>query len=171
MLTMKYQYLTLALLTASTSFTFQARPQELSANIIRVELKNEKEVVIQYEIKGDPDTEYEVALHLLRDDDPDFEIELGAVRGDIGRGRFAGSIRRAIWDMNSDYPKAMIGQSYRFKLVVSPASQHEGLPWWIYAGSSAAICVAIIALSHGPEPPPPLPASGDNGIPRPPSRP
>ena len=92
---------------------------------IRVDVRSESEVVITYDLDGEPDAQYEVRVFLLREGDPSFRLRLNTVVGDIGRGRSAGNDLRIVWNARADYPGAIEGSQYRFEFDVS---RHRPLP-------------------------------------------
>jgi hypothetical protein len=137
--------------------------QELRSEITSVELKSETEAVITYNLAGDPQAEYEIEVILLSEKDPDFELTLRIVSGDVGKGKFAGEGRTIKWNFGADFPEVAVGQHYKFKLIVSKVTG-GGIPWYVYAGGSVLVGGLAILLVSKEKPPPPKP------IPFPPAR-
>jgi hypothetical protein len=142
------------------------RAQEQTAQITSVELTSENEVLITYNLVGDPKADYEVEVILLSEKDPDFELELKTLSGDVGKGKFAGEGRRVRWNVAADFPHAMTGEKYKFKLVVSRVTG-GGIPWYVYAGGSVLVGGLAVLLTSKKEEPPPAP---ERTIPFPPER-
>jgi hypothetical protein len=124
--------------------------QELNSEIMSVELKSETEAVITYNLVGDPKAEYEVEVILLSEKDPDFELTLKIVSGDVGKGKFAGEGRTIKWNFGVDFPEVAVGQHYKFKLIVSKVTG-GGIPWYVYAGGSVIVGGLAILLTSKPK--------------------
>ncbi len=125
-------------------------------------------VIIEYDLQGDPNAEYSVAVELRNRADPSFRYSPKALRGDIGLGKYAGNNRKIVWNMSREFPQGLQGTGYYFVVSVDevkPASS-TGILAWIGAGAVAvaAVVTYVVVMHNGG---PTSPAS----YPSPPGRP
>ena len=95
----------------------------------------EEKVFIYYTIKGEPDEEYDVSVTLLKKSDPSFALVPSVLFGDFGKGKFAGTKRTILWQINPDEEKQMDGSDFFFK-VTTQQIKKSGYPWYAYVGGA-----------------------------------
>jgi hypothetical protein len=103
------------------------------------------EVVVTYDLEGDPDDAYVVSMVLMRESDRTFRFKPILVSGKIGEGKFAGKDNEIRWSYKHDYPQGFEGDDYYVELHVENAGSFP----WLIAASGAAIAgiVAVLASS------------------------
>jgi hypothetical protein len=140
----------------------------VQARITNVEYGDEI-VTITYDLIGPTTDQYEVSIVFLKKSDSTFTIKPETISGNIGRGAFAGSGRKIIWDFKKDYPKGFEGDDYYFKISVKQIPKEGGFPWLLVGGGAALLGggAAILLLNKKSDTAPP--AAGD--LPGPPGRP
>jgi hypothetical protein len=132
---------------------------------------SEGKIFIYYEIKGDPDKEFNVEVTLRRTSVPSFELTPSQMTGDIGDGKFAGRQRTIVWRLKPEEEAILDGDDFYFQVTVVPVEEGGGIPWYVYAGGAAVGggVAALLLLSKKDE-------GGDGGstttsFPSPPGRP
>ncbi|MEW6512345.1 MAG: hypothetical protein AB1428_15460 [Bacteroidota bacterium] len=108
-----------------------SRAEEPSGEVIGVEVHG-SEVTITYNLRGEPDEEYEVRVFLISRKRPDVSRELQLVSGHVGTGKFAGKVRRILWNMK-EFADIQEGEPFVFRIVVDTA----GTPWYYWVGGGA----------------------------------
>lgn len=112
---------------------------------VRGEIKsvevNGDEVAIIYDLKGSPDEDYVIEVFLVPLKRPDAARELGMLRGDAGKGKFAGAGRTILWNM-SEFPDLREGESFLFRINVD----RPGIPWYYWAGGGVAVAGGAAAI-------------------------
>jgi hypothetical protein len=125
-------------------------------------------VTVSYDLQGEPNATYNVAMMLKSRSDPTFGYEPKALSGDVGLGKYAGTDREIVWDMSKEFPQGLQGSGYYFVVdarEVSPGHSTSILTW-LGAGAvavAAVITYVIVTRNGGPT----SPAS----YPNPPGRP
>jgi len=112
------------LLTAS--WLNPAAAQKIRVENIRYEL-NDDYIEIYYDLIGDPSKEYKVSVALKREQDPRFIFNPSSIRGDVGKGRFAGESRKIIWNFTNEFKPDPEVTDYFFEVTAS-----KGSKTWIY---------------------------------------
>lgn len=97
----------------------------------------EGKILIHYELKGDPQKEYEISIVLKRTSDPSFEIIPDETAGDIGEGKFAGKKSTITWILNSDEEEMLDGDDFYFDVFAEEIKTGGGIPWYVYIGGAA----------------------------------
>ena len=123
------------------------------------------EVVIMYDLQGDPDATYEVSLVLLRENDKEFSFTPWLVKGDIGKGDFAGRGNTIRWSYKNDFLSGLNETDYYFEIRVE---RIRPFPWLVVGGGAAVGVVAYLLASSKSE------SNGSqatSGLPYPPTRP
>ncbi len=122
-------------------------------------------IVINYDLKTDPDLKFKVDVVMKRETDPAFSAAPVTTEGDIGEGYFAGTNREIRWYYRRDYPQGFEGEGYYFEIHVQEIGKES--KWLYYAVGAAAIAGGVIAflVSKNQNELPP------GGIPLPPGRP
>jgi hypothetical protein len=122
-------------------------------------------IVINYDLKTDPDLKFRVDIVMKRETDAEFAAEPVTVEGDIGDGYFAGTNREIRWYYRRDYPQGFEGEGYYFEIQVRPIGKES--KWMYYTVGAAAILGGVVAflVSKNQDELPP------GGIPLPPGRP
>ena len=122
-------------------------------------------IVINYDLKTDPDLKFRVDVIMKRESDATFAATPLTVEGDIGEGYFAGTNREIRWYYRRDYPQGFEGEGYYFEFKVQEIGKES--KWLYYAIGAAAVAGGVVAflVSKNQDE---LPAGG---IPLPPGRP
>lgn len=120
-------------------------------------------VVIEYDLQGDRDAEYSVAVELRNRIDPSFRYSPKALTGDIGLGKYAGNNRRIVWDMSREFPQGLQGTGYYFvvKAEEIKTGHSTGILDWIGASAvavAAVVTYVIVMRNGGPTSPASYPA-------------
>jgi len=106
-------------------------PQEIS----NVEFEAQKDkIIVYYDLTGDEDKEYEVTLLLRREEYSRFVFYPKNVEGDVGKGKFAGTKRKIVWDVNKDYHIDPEVEDYYFEIKVKELK--VGISWYYYVGAA-----------------------------------
>ena len=122
-------------------------------------------IVVNYDLKTDPDLKFKVDIVMKRESDPSFSAMPLTVEGDMGEGYFSGTNREIRWYYRRDYPQGFEGEGYYFEIHVQEIGKENN--WLYYALGAAAVAggvVAILVSKNQNEPPAPV-------IPLPPGRP
>ena len=124
-----------------------------------------KEMVISYDLVGDPNKVYLVDVALCRVGDPDFRIVPVRASGDLGEGMFAGAGRSVRWEIQQDLGGLPEGDDFVVEVRVDEADE---LPWFLVVVGVAVGGATIYSLvQNGQEvAPPPI-----QELPGPPVRP
>lgn len=135
-----------------------SRAEEVKGEVKKVEIAGD-EVTLFYDLRGVADEDYVIQVFLIPSRRPGAARELTAVRGDVGKGKFAGTGRKIVWSM-SEFPDLEEGETYAFRISVD----RPGISWYYWAGGGAALAggAAIILLKgsgQGSTPPGQTPAS------------
>jgi len=123
------------------------------------------EVVITYDLQGDPETSYEVSLVLLRENDKEFSFTPWLVKGDIGTGEFARKGNTIRWSYKNDFLSELKETDYYFEIRVE---RKRPFPWLVVGGGAAVGVVAYMLVTSKNE------SDGKqvtSGLPYPPTRP
>lgn len=102
-------------------------------------------IIIYYDLTGDKDQDYEVSLTLRREEYIAFQIAPKSVTGDIGKGKFAGTKRKIVWDVSKDYHIDPEVTDYYFEVKVKEIG--GGISWYYYViaavlgGTTAAVLI------------------------------
>ncbi len=120
-------------------------------------------IVIHYDLNGDPGAKYNVALVLRNRIDPSFSYTPKALSGDVGTGMYAGGDREIIWDIRKEFPQGLQGNGYYFVVDARKVSSGNslGLLAWVGAGAVAVAAVVtylIVMRNGGPTSPASYPA-------------
>src|SRR5437867_2820127 len=89
-----------------------ARDDVRTSNV-RFEISGDK-VIIHYDLVASADADYVVAVLLKKESDRGFSYSPRNLAGDVGAGKFAGTDRRAVWDMKKEFPQGLEGTDYYF---------------------------------------------------------
>jgi hypothetical protein len=110
-------------------------------------------ILIEYEIEnGDPNSDYEVSIVLLRSSDNTFKYVPEVLEGDIGEGKFAGKMNTIKWLYTSAEEELLSeGEDYYFEVKAEKIT--GGSTWYYYAGGAVVAGLAAFLLS----------SSGGNG--------
>jgi hypothetical protein len=119
-----------------------SRAQEVRGEVKKVDVAGD-EVTLTYDLRGVAEDDYVILVFLVPARRPGAARELTAVRGDVGRGKFAGTGRKIVWSM-LEFADLEEGESYSFRISVD----RPGIPWYYWAGGGAAVAggAAIILL-------------------------
>ena len=122
-------------------------------------------IVINYDLKTDPDLKFKVDIIMKRETDPAFSAVPITVEGDVGEGYFAGTNREIRWYYRRDFPQGFEGEGYYFEIHVQQMGKES--KWLYYALGAAAVAGGVVAflVSKNQDELPP------GGIPLPPGRP
>ena len=124
----------------------QCPGQEPTGQVTSVEVHG-SEVTITYDLKGEPDEEYEIRVFLISRRRTDVPRELQLVSGHVGIGKFAGLARRILWNM-TEFPGILEGENFVFRIAVD----RPGTPWyyWVGGGALAGGIVTYLVLKNKP---------------------
>ena len=119
-----------------------SRAEEVKGEVKKVEVAGD-EVTLTYDLRGVAEDDYVIQVFLVPSKRPGAARELTAVRGDVGKGKFAGTGRKIVWSM-SEVTDIEEGETYAFRINVD----RPGIPWYYWAGGGAALAggAAIILL-------------------------
>ncbi len=106
-------------------------------------------IVILYDLQGPTESKFAVKLLLKRRSDPAFEFVPASLSGDIGEGRFAGTDRRIVWEMQKDSPGGFEGTDYYFVVEANLVSSRTSILWYIGGGAAVAVGAAAVILLKG----------------------
>lgn len=126
-LTYFYVIIILFLLTNIT------KAQKPALSNIHFEVKD-NEVIINYDLSGDKEDEYEVEIFLKSEVDQLFKIKPINLSGDIGEGYFVGKGRKILWQYTRDLAAPLDGDDFYFEIN---ANRLGGIPWFYYVGGTA----------------------------------
>ncbi len=126
----------------------------------------EEVIIINYDLIGTLEKNYEVIVTMKRRGDPSFSVVPTTVEGDIGIGNFAGTNREIQWYYRIDYPNGFKGDGYYFEIDAKPVKEGSNLIYYI-AGGAVAIGGLVVLLTSKSK------SSGTQSIelPYPPGRP
>ena len=112
------------------------------------------EVVINYDLLGDPSVKYNVRLMLRRGGDPSYEYFPKSLSGDIGTGRFVGEKKQIIWAIDYEFPKGLQGNDYYFVVQAENIEKKSDSQILTWIGSGVAVLAAavtyVIILNNKP---------------------
>ncbi|MCH7677314.1 hypothetical protein IH879_20520 [candidate division KSB1 bacterium] len=130
---------------------------------VRFELVGEK-IYIYYDLIGPQNKQYEITLTVRREQVQSTRVHPKLLKGDIGRGRFAGRNRQIVWDISREVPRALKASDYYFVVEAELVSSGSKALLWI--GSATALLgvgsVVFLVLNK---------KNGDAGFPEPPGTP
>ena len=106
-------------------------------------------ILIDYEIEnGDPGSDYEISIVLLKSSDNSFQYTPEVLEGDIGEGRFAGKKNTIKWLYTSAEEELLSeGEDYYFEVKADKVT--GGSTWYYYAGGAVVAGIAAFLLSSG----------------------
>ena len=113
--------LALLLHTPATAGTLEDAPQGTN---VKWTVKDDV-IVINYDLKTDPELKFSVDIVMKRDNDPSFEAEPVTVEGDIGEGYFSGTNREIRWYYRRDFPQGFEGEGYYFEIHVKQLAKQD----------------------------------------------
>lgn len=131
------------LITPSWKTAAQARLQNVQSE------QRRDQIFITYDLIGDPDESYEVAVYASLNRGRTFDVRPEAVRGSVGKGVSSGRGKQITWDLRQEYPDgpAFDENDLRVKLTVS--SQGLGALWPISGTSGWALLGEWTGLNVG----------------------
>ncbi len=106
-------------------------------------------IVINYDLKGSPDTKYEISTVMKREGDPSFSVDPGTVEGDVGVGLFAGINKEIRWFYRRDIPQGLQGTDYYFEIHVKPVKEGSNLIYYVIGGAAVAGGIIALLVSKG----------------------
>ena len=114
--------------------------QKIRVDNIRYELK-EDYIEIYYDLVGSPSAEYKVSVVLKREQSPGFIFKPGSIRGDVGKGKFAGEGRKIIWNFTNEFKPEAGVNDYYFEVTASKGSK----TWLFIAGGGVLVAGGVTA--------------------------
>jgi hypothetical protein len=90
--------------------------------------RQDQELVITYDLQGEPDEKYQVALLISLDQGRNFELRPEAIRGAVGNGVSAGTGKQIIWDARQELPGGL-KEDVPFRVVVE--GQGRNALWYV----------------------------------------
>jgi len=107
-----------------------------------------KNIVLTYELQGDPAQDYEVNVNLRRSSIPVFLYEPDKLTGDVGTGKYVGGKRTITWVMNEKEMNMFSeGEDYYFE--VTALKKISGSSSWLYYVGGAAVAGGAAVLLMG----------------------
>jgi len=94
-------------------------------------------IFIYYEIKGDPEKEFDVEVTLRRTSVPSFKLTPSEMTGDVGEGKFAGRKRTVVWHLKPEEEAILDGEDFYFEVIAKALEEGGGIPWYVWAGGAA----------------------------------
>ena len=91
-------------------------------------------IIINYDLIGPTDIEYNVSLVLKRKSDSLFRYVPINLTGKFGEGKYAGKDRQIIWDISKESIESFSGPDYYFKITVEVIKPNKLL--YIIGGSA-----------------------------------
>jgi hypothetical protein len=107
--------------------------QKTKVDNVSYQLK-ENTIEISYDLDGKPYKNYKVSVMLRRELFPGFSFKPVSVKGDIGKGWFAGQNRKIIWDYKDEFKPEMQATDYYFEVTAKRPSKA-----WIFIVGGAAL--------------------------------
>jgi hypothetical protein len=124
---------------------------------------------IRYDLDGDLEKDYEVKIYLMNKKDMNYEYQLNMISGDAGKGKFAGTGRKVVWNYEDEFKGGVDNDGLYFKITAEKIG--GGIAWYVWVGGIAAGGAAAVLLGLKKD-------SGTGGntgstaaIPTPPARP
>jgi len=78
-----------------------------------------KNVIIEYDLKGDNRVTFDVDLRLSRNGGETFDYAPTAVSGAVGSGIPSGQGKEVVWAVLQDFPDGVEGEEYQFKVLAT----------------------------------------------------
>jgi hypothetical protein len=78
-----------------------------------------KNVVIEYDLKGDSRVTFDVDLRLSRNGGQSFDYAPTALSGAVGSGITSGQGKEIVWAVLQDFPSGIEGEDYQFKVLAT----------------------------------------------------
>ena len=126
---------------------------------------DDEQMVVSYDLNGEPDSRYVVKLVLRRAGDPAYRIVPSHAFGDVGQGILAGKGKVIQWSIQSELGQLPEGEDFFVELM---AEEADTIPWYLVVVGVAVSGATIYSLvQHGQEPATPEIAV----LPSPPARP
>jgi hypothetical protein len=96
-------------------------------------------IFIYYEIKGDPEKEFNVEVTLRRTSVPSFKLTPSEMTGDVGEGKFAGRQRTIVWRLKPEEEAILDGEDFYFEVIAEAIEEGGGggVPWYVWVGGAA----------------------------------
>jgi hypothetical protein len=106
-------------------------------------------ILIEYEIEnGDPESDYEVSIAVLRTSDATFKYVPEVLEGDVGEGKFAGKTNTIKWLYTSAEEELLSeGEDYYFEVKADKVT--GGSTWYYYAGGAVVAGIAAFFIASG----------------------
>lgn len=104
-------------------------------------------IEIRYDLAGNPKMKYKVDVILKRRDLPDYSLKPSNIKGDIGKGKFAGTQRKAVWNYVQEFQP---GENYADYYFEVRATELKKIPrGYLYAGSSVVVGIVVAVIFSG----------------------
>ena len=87
-----------------------------------------KNVVIEYDLKGDNRVTFDVDLRLSRNGGQSFDYAPTALSGAVGSGITSGQGKEIVWAVLQDFPNGMEGKDYQFKVLATQEGSVSSRP-------------------------------------------
>lgn len=127
----------------------------------------DKNIVIHYDLIGNPDKKYKVQVTLKNEEFITFNYRPLNTSGDVGEQVPSGENKMIIWDIGKEFPAGLEGESYYFVVDAEYVSGSIGT-WLLIAG--AAVLgggAALLLRSNKTETAPPITSELPDPIGRP----
>ena len=103
-------------------------------------------IVINYDLKTDPNLKFKVDLMMKKDTDSSFSAVPFTVEGDVGEGYFAGTNREIRWYYRRDFPQGFEGDGYFFEIHIQEKEIEKESSWLYYALGAAVVAGGMAAF-------------------------
>jgi hypothetical protein len=96
-------------------------------------------IVVEYDLIGPADKQYEVTLLLKREINDTFNYVPINVTGDIRKGISSGKKRQIVWDISKEFPDWFDAKNKDYYFVVNVYLEGKGISPLIWIGGGAAL--------------------------------
>jgi hypothetical protein len=139
----QFKLLSILLLSAfAITLGYQSFAQRPVVENVNFTVKQEY-IEISYDLVGDLYKNYKVTVELRKETDPDFKFEPYDVKGDVGKGWFAGQRRIILWDYRNEFSPDPDSDDYYFVVT----AKKPGKAWLYLLGGAALAGTAAVVTS------------------------
>lgn len=130
---------------------------------VRFELSDGK-VIIYYDLIGPQNKQYEISLTVRREQVQSVQVQPKLLKGDIGKGRFAGRNRQIVWEISREVPDGLKASDYYFVVEAELVPSRGSALLWLGSGTALLGVGSVVYLLLNKK-------NGDAGFPEPPGTP
>lgn len=125
------------ILTVLFELNTGAAAQDLKVSHIRFDAEK-NQVIIRYNLEGNPNKKYHIDLWLSCDSARTFTIKPEHVSGDVGNNIRSGTDKAIIWDIREDYPYGLVGDGYAFAVDAEIQKPWRNFKYYVLGGCVVA---------------------------------